>query len=213
MSIINDIKNFFTPQQFMIGDELISVLVREEVTHGWDFTKRPTEAGLPISDHRRARPTDIKIDAAFTDDSPMLTVAAITALTDGIQSAKDKGEKLLSVLKANSTVTLSLLSGVYEDYACEVHSRSIDASNSSAWVCSMTFSEIRSVATQLTTVSLTAQESKALDLPSPTLLKDQAEKKTNKVPKGKDKKEKPKGLGANETASAINSFTSGVAGV
>lgn len=109
-SIVSDpstILKYFVPQKTLIGGIEVDVLREEIIDHTWDITIRPVEIGLDITDARIEQPYGVILDCIITDDILELSVGSVTSLLDGIDTWKDKRDKLYELKDKNKVITVS----------------------------------------------------------------------------------------------------------
>ena len=193
----SSILDFFAPVEVLVDDINIDVLRVETIGYQWAITNRPVEIGLSITDARIEQPFSLVLDCIVTDDILELSVGAITSLLDGIDTWRDKRDKLYELKDKNKVVTVSTPFYEYTNMLIKSIRFDRDKENSSALFFQLELQNVRFVASAISDIDLS-------QIPDSLLAKATGANDTaNKAGSGKQKQGKKTPTPAEPKSSSI----------
>jgi hypothetical protein len=143
----SSLMDIFRSTPILIGDIVVDVLVSESPVYDFDITARPVEAGLDITDARIAKPVALALECIITDDIIELSLSSALSLLGGIQTWKDKKNKLFELKDSNQLIDVITPLDTYDDMSIASIQIDQNKSNSTALFFRISFKNIKLVKT------------------------------------------------------------------
>lgn len=192
---LDELKGFFGLVPIMIADLPIDILHSETPVYDYEVTEHPAEAGSDLTDNRRAKPVGVTLDVTLTDTSlsPSAVGTALISGTFGLESWRDKKDRLYDIMRNDEVVNVTTDLDSYESQVIQSLTPSRTPQNSNSFRCTIVLKQVRIVSSSVSILD-PSNVPKSLKEKESASQKETGKKKNKpKTPKGKKDLKTPGG--------------------
>jgi hypothetical protein len=146
--------SMFLGQETLIDDIKVDVVNAGAVESSYDVTQHPVETGLVITDARIEKPLTLTLDAILTDDEIELSVSSAMSMLDGVQTWKDKRDRLFELQAKAKVITVKTTFKTFSNLLIASVRVNWDKSTSTACWFSINFQQVKIVQSAISAIGM-----------------------------------------------------------